>query len=295
MPLQSRAGTLPVTIFLDPRVWVVDDAVERIDFHMAVYYPSDTIAGAEDRVQIMCDHDNGQLQLLLQIEDQLVELGSADRIETRSGLVQKQKLRIQCQRARQRGALYHAAGKLRRIFFRGIRGQPGEPDLEHCQLTTRLGVHVDVLDHGKLHVLRDCQGGVQRTLLEGDAVACFHLVELGRGHLRNIAAIDTDDAGLRPLQPQYAPQQDRLARPRPADDSENLVLAHVHVEAIVDDLRPEAVHQSDHLENGVDQMPISRNRTANTASAKITRKIAWTTARVVRRPSSREESRTCMP
>ena len=104
-----------------------------------------------------------------------------------------------------------------------------------------------------------------------------------------------DDAGLRPLQPQYTSQQDRLARPRPADDPENLVLAHVHVEAIVDDLRPEAVHQSDHLENGVDQIPISRNRTANRASAKITRKIAWTTARVVSRPSSREESRTCMP
>ena len=83
MPLQSRAGTLAVEISLDPRVWVVDDAFERIDFHMAVYYHPHTIAGAEDRVQIMRDHDNGQLQLLLQIKDQLVEFGDrfAERYE----------------------------------------------------------------------------------------------------------------------------------------------------------------------------------------------------------------------
>jgi hypothetical protein len=50
MPLQSCSGTLPVEISLDPRVWVVDDAVERIDFHMAVHDYPDTIAGAEDGV-----------------------------------------------------------------------------------------------------------------------------------------------------------------------------------------------------------------------------------------------------
>jgi hypothetical protein len=50
MPLQSRSGTLAVEIGLDPRVWVVDDAGERIDFHMAVHDHPDTIAGAEDRV-----------------------------------------------------------------------------------------------------------------------------------------------------------------------------------------------------------------------------------------------------
>src|ERR1700739_2171852 len=108
MPLQSRAGTLPVEISLDPRVWVVDDAFERIDFHMAVYYHTDTIAGAEDRVQVVRDHDNRQPQFLLQVKYQLVELGGADRVETRGGLIQKQKLRVECQCACQGGALYHA-------------------------------------------------------------------------------------------------------------------------------------------------------------------------------------------
>ncbi len=59
---------------LDPRVWVVDDAVESIDYHVVVYYHPDTIAGAEDRVQIVRDHDNRQPQLFLQIKDQLIEL-----------------------------------------------------------------------------------------------------------------------------------------------------------------------------------------------------------------------------
>ena len=42
-------------------------------------------------------------------------------------------------------------------------------------------------------------------------------------------------------------------------------------------------------------IPISMNSTANIALARITRKIACTTAMVVRRPSSREDPRTCMP
>ena len=70
---QPCAGALAVEIRLDPRVWIADDAVQRIDFIMRVDDHADTIAGTEDGVQIVRDHDDGELELLLQIHDQLIE------------------------------------------------------------------------------------------------------------------------------------------------------------------------------------------------------------------------------
>ena len=98
------------------------------------------------------------------------------------------------------------------------------------------------------------------------------------------------------MQAEDGPQQHRLARSRAADDPEHLALEHRHVEAIVDDLPPETVDDTPDVDRrGHHQIPISMNSTANSASARITRKIAITTATVVSRPSSREEPRTCMP
>ena len=108
-------------------------------------------------------------------------------------------------------------------------------------------------------------------------------------------AFDADDSGLGSLQTENASQQHGFAGTGAPDDAENLVLPNLHVEAIVHNLAAKPVDQSLHLEDRVDQMPISMNSTANKASARITRKMACTTATVVNRPSSRDESRTCMP
>lgn len=108
-------------------------------------------------------------------------------------------------------------------------------------------------------------------------------------------ALDADDTGLRSLQPENASQQDGFAGAGAPDDAEHLVLPHLHVETVVHNLAAKPVDQSLHLQDRVNQMPISIKRTANKASARITRKMACTTATVVNRPSSRDESRTCMP
>src|SRR5882724_8777627 len=79
--LEPRSATLAEEIGLDPCIRIFDDAIERIDFHMTVDNHPDTIAGPEDGVQIVRDHDNGEPQLLLQIQYQLIELSGADRIQ----------------------------------------------------------------------------------------------------------------------------------------------------------------------------------------------------------------------
>ncbi len=68
----------------------------------------DAVAGAKDAVKVMSDHDYGKLQLLLQVQQQLIERGRADRIKTRGGLIEKQEFRIERQSARQGCALDHA-------------------------------------------------------------------------------------------------------------------------------------------------------------------------------------------
>ena len=103
---------------------MLDDALERIDFHFAVDDHPDTIAGTEDRVQIVRDHDDSQLQLLLQIQYQLVELGGADRVEPGRRLIEEQQARIERQRPGQRRTLDHAAGQLAGYFCAASAGRP---------------------------------------------------------------------------------------------------------------------------------------------------------------------------
>src|ERR1700738_4457220 len=110
--VEPPCRTLAMEVGLDPRIWVLDDAIERIDFHTLVDNHPDTIAGPEDGVQIVRDHDDSEPQLLLKIQYQLVELGGADRIQARGGLIEKQQARIECQRAGEGRPLDHAAGQL---------------------------------------------------------------------------------------------------------------------------------------------------------------------------------------
>ena len=69
-----------------------------------------------------------------------------------------------------------------------------------------------------------------------------------------------------------------LPVPEPPTMPKTSSSSHLHVEAVVHELRPEAVDQPAHFQDRVDQMSISMNSTANSASARITRKMACTTA-----------------
>src|SRR5205085_11296869 len=105
------------------------------------------------------------------------------------------------------------------------------------------------------------------------------------------------------------PQQHRLAGSRAADDSENLAAAKGEVEIVVDHRVAECVAQTtdgDHRlaavrdVRGVELLrdhvhPMLEKKTANTASSTITRKIDWTTAVVVREPTSSLLPCTSMP
>src|SRR6185312_11792161 len=196
-------------------------------------------------------------------------------------LIEEQQPRVERQRPRQGGPLDHASRELGRVFLRGVGGKPHQADFEHRELVTGRGRELrQVLDHGKLDVLQHRERRIQRSLLKGDAVTRLDRAQRLAGELSDVMPLDADGSGLRPLQ---------------AEDAEDLVLANLHLQAIVDHLPAEAIAEVPNLEHRISQTPISMKSTAKSASARITRKMACTTATVVSRPSSREEPRTCMP
>ncbi len=97
----------------------------------------------------------------------------------------------------------------------------------------------------------------------------------------DVAPMELHGAGARLLQPENTAQQYRLARSGTADDAEHLALLDRQVEVSVHDLAPEHIGQAAYFDHGAHQMSIFMNSTANSASARITRKIASTTASVV--------------
>src|SRR5262249_19499415 len=138
----------------------------------------------------------------------------------------------------------------------------------------------------------------QRAVLKGDAVTPLDLEQLFLARPADIAAFHHHLAGDRLVQAEHRPQQHRLAGAGAADDADHFTGIHVEADTGVHRLRTEAVDHVAHRDDRsrlVHQKSSSTNTIAKIASAKITRKIDSTTATVVSRPSSREESRTCMP
>src|SRR5688500_15895757 len=119
------------------------------------------------------------------------------------------------------------------------------------------------------------------VLIAADHVLAEHL------DLALVGCLEADDR----------PHQHRLAGARAADHAEDLAALDVEVQALVDDLVAEAVAQP---ANGDDRLgahfqPIELKKTANIASSTMTRKIDWTTAVVVRIPTSSLLPWTSMP
>src|SRR6267142_6124273 len=90
------------------------------------------VADGKDAPQLMGhDHDGGP-QTVAQIEDEVVEPPRAHRVEPRRRLVEEEDVRVERHRARQPGALGHAAADLGRVVVLETR-EAHERELERGQ------------------------------------------------------------------------------------------------------------------------------------------------------------------
>src|SRR5262249_2939084 len=99
------------------------------------------VGDREDARELVRHDDEGSLQAGAQLEDQVVEQARADRVEAGARLVEEEDLGIERHRAREAGALLHAAADLARVVL-----------LEAAQADQRELERRDLADLGRLEI-----------------------------------------------------------------------------------------------------------------------------------------------
>src|SRR6185312_2078602 len=97
---QRRASARAGEIFVNPRILVLQQFLDRADLDLLVHQHGDAVGGGAQSVDVMRDHEYGQSQTLLQIADKLIELRRGGRLETRRRLIEKKQFRIERERTR---------------------------------------------------------------------------------------------------------------------------------------------------------------------------------------------------
>ena len=140
-------------------------------------------------------------------------------VERAEGLVHQQHARVVGQRARDRGALLHAARQLLRVVLvEALQAHLGQEAVRDLQL---LRARQAALAQAEADVVQHRQPGEQRVALE-------HHAAVGAGAV-DALAVEQHLAGGRVVQPGDDAQQRALAAAAGAEDGDEVVLGHVQV------------------------------------------------------------------
>src|SRR5258706_4372479 len=292
-----RART--VEQLLDPRLPGAHQLVHRVDGDLPVDQHGDAVAYVEERVEVVADDDEGDAEPFVQPQDEIVDAARGEGIQVGGRLVEEEDAGIERERARERRPLDHAAGELGRKLEAALGREPRELELHRRDPLPLVVGHLGVLADRQHDVLRHRERGEERSLLEEHADERGLFGALDRF---DRLAIQQYLARVRAVQPGQRLQQHRLARSRSAGDTEDLAPHDVEIDLVVHDLLAEAVHDAARGDDGLGgavgrgrHRPSLSKRIENRASSTITRKIDFTTERVVSRPTLSAEPRTRIP
>ena len=140
------------------------------------------------------------------LDEQLVDLRGGDRIEAGARLVDEQDRRIERHRARQAGALLHAARQIAGHLVEVLLEADGGELL--LRLLADLAVRpVGVAPHREGDVVADAHRVEQRRVLKQEAHVLADVAELAPLQRRDVASFDEHLAAVRLHQPDDVPQQ----------------------------------------------------------------------------------------
>src|SRR5690625_1294559 len=282
-----------VEIFLDPCVRVFLDPVQRVGYQHTLFSQyGNTVTYGVQRVQIMGDQKDGKPQRIAQGPDQQVEGGSADRVQSCGGFIQKQDFRIQRQRPRQRDTFYHAAGQFGGILGPRIGRQAGQGQFHARHVLGIRPRQPAVFDQGQGDVFDHGQRRKQGTALEQHPEATFQPRPLVRGQCHDVLTEHIDLSGFRTLQAHDGTQQHRFSGTRAPDHTQDFTGADVQIQPVMHDVPAKGIAQVAYLDDAVRLFviragyhPISMKNRAARASSRITTKMECTTAAVVCSPT----------
>src|SRR5688572_28897102 len=282
----------PLREFLDPWLSGFHQILHRVDRDLPVHQDGDAVTDIEKRVEVVGDNDEGDAQAFLEPQDQLVDPTRGGRIEAGGRFVEEEDARVEGERARQGRALHHAAGELGGKLEAGLGREARKLELHRRDpLALRL-LDARVAAHRQHDVLRHRQRGKERPVMEEDADEAGHLRVADRGHG---LPVEQHLALVGPMQAGERAQQHRLARARAARDADDLARHDVEVDPVMHHVLAEAVHDAARREDRTPHSPTRSKKIENSASSTITRKIDFTTALVVSRPTLSAEPPTRSP
>ena len=207
--------------------------------HLAGIHDDHLVAQLGDQAEIVGDHHHGRLEGLLQLAQQVDDLGFHGDVESGGRLVGDQQRRVHHERHGDAGALAHAAAELVRELVHPLF-RVGDADPAHnvdrdAPLLGGAAAGAAVLDVGHLPAIgqyRDLRGhGVLEDHRDLLAAIAAQVVLAEAKHVlpfeQDAAALDHGVAGQ---QPGRRPDHRALARAAFADDAEDLLLRHADVD-----------------------------------------------------------------
>jgi hypothetical protein len=237
------------------------------------------------------DDDRREAELALEVADQVVDLCGDDGIEPGRRFVVEQHARLEHERARQSGALAHAAGELRRHEPLGVFEADHGERLGDA-LGDLLGRQHVMLAQRERDVLAYRQRVEERALLEEHAHLPADRDERVLVECLEPRALDLDGARVRPQEPVQMLQQDAFSAAAPAEQHESLAGLHFEVHAAQHRLRTERLRDVLAADG---RAHVSRNSFVRKKSAMRIVIDASTTVDVVARPTPSAPPVTCRP
>src|ERR1700744_586552 len=240
----DRPDTAPVEELLDNRLVAGQQHLTRAEHHqLAAEQHAHVVRHRAGDVDVVRHDQDRAVDLSVDVDQQLAQVGGTHRVQTRVGLVTENDLRVEHQRAGQAGALAHTTGDLTGELLL----IPAET--HHLQL-----LHDDVTDFAflLLGVLAQREGGVvvevhrpeQGAVLEHHAEQRADVVKLLGRTLGDVGAVDDYRAALRAQQTDQRLQEDGLTGTRRAQQNADLALRDLQCDIFPDSLGPEGLRQS---------------------------------------------------
>src|SRR3954451_16567566 len=194
----------------------------RAEHHqVAAEQQSQVVGDRPCRPDVVGHDEEGRVDLGVEVDDELVEVGDADRVQPGVRLVEQDDLGVEHQGPGQPGALAHAAGDLTRELSLGALQADHVHLLEDDAPDLRLALP-RVLAQRKGDVVEQVHRAEQGAVLEQDAEQLPDLVELVLAGPHDVGVVDDDGALLGLEQADQRLQEHRLAGARGAQQHRDL-------------------------------------------------------------------------
>src|SRR5205823_5145769 len=175
----GAASTLTLEKIANERVRVARNFTHRTDRNQLLLEQHGNTVGERDQcIEIVRNHHDREAKLAVHFAQQVDEAFAAVGIEAGRRLIQKQQLRLEGERTRERNPLYHTARKLCRSLGHVLRIDGDALELEHYEIADEILVERLELAHRQGHVIEHGQCREQRALLKQYARAPAQLEQL---------------------------------------------------------------------------------------------------------------------